>query len=849
VLLPPVVIMSSCAVRLGSLIDDPDRPDVVADDPALAAWSVLPPGNGNVTGFTSAWADDQRGAYDRLDDAVADGTLTDAGLGSYFVDARMGAGTIVRTDNPASGVSIGWDDHGIPHVRGEESRQVAYGAGWAVAEARLTVAELGRILGRAGTIEMAGGLTTLIEDFSKLSSLPQVNYTDAELEESLKEAIAEAGEDGPRILEAIDGFVDGLNAWIDAHPYPRSLRDLGLHPHRWNRADVIAVGNVVDDIFGSGGGAELENARFLRQLQDQVPAGEEAGLWELLRMRDEPQATPHVDQSYPYPLFADSSGDPAAGDPGAPASPDNVVDPAAVALPDTAPGSVGDSLPSPVADPVKPAASNFMLLGAQRSASGHPILVGGPQSSYFAPQLLFEMELQGGGYDARGITFPGLGPWVVIGRSRHYAWTATAGGSDLTDQRVELLCEPEGAAPTRASRHYLFQGECRAMTRPDGGAGTAWRTVHGPVVGTGTVDGRPVAFSRQRSSRGQAAFAARAFWRLNQGEAREAATFAEVMADVPMSFNWAYLNATDIAYFHSGWYPVRARGVDPDLPSWGTGEWEWRGRIPAAAQPQVVNPPEGFLVSWNNTIAPGWQAADNDWGSGGAQRVDLLARRAAELHGATPADVVAAVQDAATVDLRGELLAPTVLAVLEGPAPTPALQEARDRLSRWVAAGAHRRDRDADGFHDDPTVALMDALWLQLVDRDFAPGLGPLVRDPHQRRPKQVDNPPSMTGGAYAKGWYSLVEDDLRAVTGATTSPAEPWEAPERAFCGGGDPAACREVLWQSLTAALWRVGDAPSPTWKEQIRFLPILTNTASMRWQNRPTWQQVMSFESSQA
>jgi acyl-homoserine lactone acylase PvdQ len=837
-------LASSCAVHLGPLLDDGDRPASMPGDPALAAWSVLPPGNGNVSGFTSAWADDQRGAYDRLDDAVADGTLTDAGLGSYYVDARMGAGTIVRTDSPAPGVTVGWDDHGISHVRGEESAQVAYGAGWAVAEARLTVAELGRILGRAGTIEMAGGLTTLLDDFTKLSRLPQVNYTDAELEASLQAAVAEAGDEGPRILEAIDGFVDGLNAWIEAHPYPRSLRDLGLRPHHWNRADVIAVGNVVDDIFGSGGGAELENARFLRRLQEQVPAGEQAGLWELLRMRDETQATPHVDQSYPYPLFAE----PASSDAGAPASPDNVVNPAAVALPDP----VGDSLPSPVADPVKPAASNFMVLGAQRSASGHPILVGGPQSSYFAPQLLFEMELQGGGYDARGITFPGLGPWVVIGRSRHYAWTATAGGSDLTDQRVELLCEPGGAAPTRASRHYVFQGECRAMIRPDGGAGTAWRTVHGPVVGTGSVDGRPVAFSRQRSSRGQAAFAARAFWRLNQGEAREAADFAEVMSDVPMSFNWAYLNATDIAYFHSGWYPVRARGIDPDLPSWGTGEWEWQGRLPAGAQPQVVNPAEGFLVSWNNTIAPDWQAADNDWGSGGAQRVDLLARRAAELQGATPADVVTAVQDAATVDLRGEMLAPAVLAVLDGAAPTPVLQEARDRLARWVAAGAHRRDRNADGLHDDPSVALMDAFWLQLVDRIFAPGMGPLVRDPRQRRPKQIDNPPSMTGGAYAKGWYSLVEDDLRAVTATPASPAEPWdgpwESPERVFCGGGDPLACREVLWQALAAALWRVGDAPSPTWKEQIRFLPILTNTATMRWQNRPTWQQVASFESSQ-
>ena len=106
-------------------------------------------------------------------------------------------------------------------------------------------------------------------------------------------------------------------------------------------------------------------------------------------------------------------------------------------------------------------------MAGSRTKSGHPILVGGPQTSYFYPELLLEIDLHGGGYDARGVTFPGLGPWVVIGRSRSYAWTATAGGSDLTDQRAELLCEPDGSAPSLQSVHYRYDGQCVAMTRPD----------------------------------------------------------------------------------------------------------------------------------------------------------------------------------------------------------------------------------------------------------------------------------------------------------------------------------------------------------------------------------------------
>ena len=61
------------------------------------------------------------------------------------------------------------------------------------------------------------------------------------------------------------------------------------------------------------------------------------------------------------------------------------------------------------------AASNALLVGAKRSKTGRPILVGGPQVGYFFPQFFMEVDLHGGGYDARGALLPGL-PFVVIGR-------------------------------------------------------------------------------------------------------------------------------------------------------------------------------------------------------------------------------------------------------------------------------------------------------------------------------------------------------------------------------------------------------------------------------------------------
>jgi acyl-homoserine lactone acylase PvdQ len=800
---------------------DRPEPPPPADDPATISRSVLPPGNGNLSGPTSLHLDDQRAMYDRLDDAVADGTLTDDRLGEFFKDAGLGTTPSVRTDRPAPGVTIDWDRFGVPRVQGDTAEQVAWGAGWAVADARLLIAEIGRLLGRAGTIEMGG--TDILGALQQIGRLPQVNYTDAELEAGLAEAVADAGPEGPRMLAALDAFVAGLNAWLDTHTFPREVLDLGIQWRHWNRADVLAVGIVVDDIFGAGGGDEVGNAAALATLQAQLGEVMGRATFDDLRDADEPDATSHTDRSFPYPLFAPPGGAPTA---------DNVVDPAAVALPD-------DPATLAVAASPSPTMSNYLAVTGERSATGRPILVGGPQSSYFAPELLFEMELRGGGYDARGITFPGLGPWVVIGRGRDHAWTATAGGSDLADQRVERLCEPDGTAPTERSRHYVHRGACVAMTRPDAQPMTAWRTVHGPVAGTTTVAGAPVAISRERMSRFRTAHAAPAFWALNRGLIDGVEDFAPTMSSIPMSFNWVYVDAEHVATFHSGWYPIRAPGVDPDLPSWGTGEWDWRGRLDWRDQPRSIDPASGYAVSWNNHVAPGWREPDNDWSAGVVQRVDLLDDRAAGLRRATPADVVAAVQDTATVDVRGALVLPTVLDLLEqAPAPNERARAARDELQRWATSGAHRRDRNDDGWYDDHAVALMDALFPRMVDAVFRPRLGDYLR-PGLIRPKAVDNAPSQTGGAYAYGWYSTLVVDLERAAGERPTPRD-----VPVFCGDGTTTACAQLLWRTLDSAQAAAGPFLGFAGLQRLRFLPYVGNLESMRWSNRPTFQQVVSF-----
>src|SRR5207248_11608320 len=142
-------------------------------------------------------------------------------------------------------------------------------------------------------------------------------------------------------------------------------------------------------------------------------------------------------------------------------------------------------------------------------------------------------------------------------------------------------------------------------------------------------------------------------------------------------------DAAQAASFHSGLTPIRAKGVDPDLPSWGTGRWEWKGFLPAKDHPQAVDPAKGWIDSWNNKPAREWRAADSKWAYGPVHRVQLLAKqlqRRIPKNNVTAADMVQIMLNASTVDLRGRQDLPWMLKAI-GSDPKDA--DALDALKTW----------------------------------------------------------------------------------------------------------------------------------------------------------------------
>jgi len=126
----------------------------------------------------------------------------------------------------------------------------------------------------------------------------------------------------------------------------------------------------------------------------------------------------------------------------------------------------------------------------------------------------------------------------------------------------------------------------------------------------------------------------------------------------------------------------------------------------------------------------------------------------------------------------------------------------------------------------------------------MTPVLGPLVN--RLGALVRRSNDPGPNGSAYGGGWYGYVDKDLRTLLGQQVR--GPFS---RRYCGAGVLATCREALWDALDAAAAELeaaqGPAPS-AWRadataERIRFTSgVLPDT--MRWTNRPTFQQLMSF-----
>ena len=397
-------------------------------DFAGTALNIIPSGQyGGVP--PQSKADQQARMYDGLTPLFDDVRAKD--LKRYFKSEKLGIkgqGKMRRERVPHRGTRLFRDKFNVQHIYGRTNDAVTWGSGWVLAEDRRLLLEQARYNSRVAVIDAPGlsaiGLVVGLKTFKPSAQ------TERELAKEVGK-LKKYGKRGRQLLHDMAVYVKGVNA------YYKSAKKLNNPIKPWTVRDVIAFNAIKSQLFGQGGGGEVDAAQMLDGLQDSLGADKGLSVWNDLRQRQDPETPVSIKKSFPYgPASSDRSGN-------------VVLDNGSfqrVPLP-------GVTASKAAQGDFREHASNVLMVAGKRSKSGHPLFVGGPQIGYFYPGLTLEMDLHGPGWNARGATsapFPG---YILIGRREDFVWTLTSAGADIVDIYVETLC---GGSDTK----YLYRGQC-----------------------------------------------------------------------------------------------------------------------------------------------------------------------------------------------------------------------------------------------------------------------------------------------------------------------------------------------------------------------------------------------------
>jgi acyl-homoserine lactone acylase PvdQ len=889
-------------------------------------FNIVPPGQNGLTTASGAQAFlaggqrpphqyDQNDMYANL--VYAAPGLTEDKILDYFKDASFGVApsdiegttnpvcSIVLPPSPASAhcddVTIVRDKKGIPHVYGANRAALMFGLGYVMGMDRLFLADALRHAGRGQLSSFAGGASgNRSQDADTFASAPYKD--DSELQAQYDQGDDLYGEDGVQTQKDVQNYVDGVNQWIAETKVDPANKLDALYaatnhpegPQPWKVTDVIATGTLVAGIFGKGGGGEMGATMALDEAIKKFGARRGPRIWRDFHNGDDREADRTVhSRVFPYRTPGGTRGM-ARPDPGSVKTVPTVKSGSGSGAPSGGGGEGASAGPGlNLGDLLKPfksieAASNALLVSGRESELGKPVAVFGPQTGYFAPQLLMEQDAHapatpehGPSIHARGVSFVGTNLYVQLGRGVDYAWSATSAGQDIVDTFAVELCEPGGGAPTIESMHYVWKGECIPIeviertnswtpspadqTAPGSQTLQAFRTKAGLISHRGTVGGKPHAFAKLRATYKREVDAAGSFADWNSPDkVKDAESWIRSGYKNDLTFNWFYVDRDQIAYFNSGANPRRANGTPTTFPVHARPEFMWKRfnpelntflRDPIARHAQVID--QSYLSSWNNQQAKGYHC-DSTVCYTSVYRVRPLDERIrAGTKGSRKmslVELINAMEDAGTVDLRGSAVVPHALRLIKRyGAPNEQLDAAVATLEAWVKTGAHRRDANNDGNYDHAdAVRIMDAWWPLWTKAQFEPVLGELTNTFTGGH-----DAPGAIGSAFQGESYGQVQKDLRRALGLRV--ASPYS---RVYCGKGSRRACAKMLRKTLLAAALTSGDkvygsgsgctlnngtqASQQMCRDAVNATDVtVAAVGPFHWINRPTFQQALQFQ----
>ena len=850
-LLAPVLVPVLAVVLVGGAATPAFAADVPPAQP-MQVGTALPPGNSgfiSVTGQAAGMATGDPGAYgEHVDDQ------RETFWNGELKDGRFAAPTGTPQE-PAEGVRVYEDDKGVPVVYGDTARATWFGAGWAAGQQRLFLADAVRRMGRGTFAELVGPSGVPLDVQTRTLTYSQADY------DSMFAALPASSQ------EVVRGYSEGLDAWVQhvrttPADLPAEYVLLSSLPERWTVTDSLAAGVLITRTVASAGGDEFREVETLRAL------GGLAGLGTFtdLRWQSDEEATVTVPpgegrfdnavvpaarrdavlrESAAYALALPPE---LADGPGTGAHPEPTV-PSGAALPELVQSSLAEAAAMLVAwGKGLHGGSYAFAVAPERTSTGAAMLVSGPQLGYSYPTQLWEVEVHGGGYDARGSTVPGL-PTVGIGYGKRVAWGLTTGNSKTIDSFIETVRRTDGAL------EYLHEGawkpaDCRTESVryraaqqgvPAGPPVLAedvevCRTVHGPIAAYSDDGTRARSVQYAMYRRELETLDGILQW--NRADTLE--EFEQGVRRTTWNENVVYADADGhIAYWHPGLFPRRSTSWDSRFPAPGTGQHDTRGFVPFEQMPHSLDPEVGYLANWNGKPAVGWideyLEPASSRSAGKATRVQVIHELLEAQPRLTPEALRATEYRLGNLDQR----VPEFKGLLTSLAGrTPEQRAAIDLLKAWDGTTFGAGAGTSEGEHTDETVTDGPAktLWLRYMDALLTEVLADV--------PEQVREESDVV----ASHVYDASPADNLVLR--VLAPSRSALTPSRDYLGGRTAADAQLAALDAAIASLTAEFGSDSVSWRALHERRPIESLTGvigpslTMPYMDRGSWVHAVAF-----
>ena len=444
------------------------------------------------------------------------------------------------------------DSFGVPHIYAANDYDLFFLQGFVTAQDRLWQMDIYRRAASGRLAEVLGEPALESDRFMRTLGLARAAALD-------RAAISAS------TLAALQAYADGVNKFLEQHgeSLPVEFLILGYKPEPWSVQDSLTIGKL--QLYDAAGNYKLELLR--------------AGLVERFGLDVLPTLFPDpgISVAYDKEAWNEVAADLGLGT-GAPG---------AAALAGII-GGAGEGF-----------GSNCWAVAGNKTKSGKPIVAGDPHLPVRNPSIWFEVALAAGDNTLIGFSIPGV-PGVVIGHNDKVAWSFTYGYADTQDLFVEHQ------DPTDL-RRFEYQNRFETATfvresitvkgRADPVIVDVAITHHGPVL-TPVLTGQRAQLALRWSAL-DATKTVDAVLKMNR--ARSVDEFRRASADFVGATLSACVADTSghVAYMLIGRLPDRRGDGRLPLAGW-TGTNDWRGLLPAEANPVVIDPPDGLVLNANN---------------------------------------------------------------------------------------------------------------------------------------------------------------------------------------------------------------------------------------------------------